>query len=57
LARRKDCCTVGGDGLGAKRDKRLLDAEAAIEMANAGETQKSKFQIKHARAVLAVVFG
>ena len=43
--------------LGLEKDERLPDVEAAINMLKAGEMEKRKFQIKHARAVLAVVFS
>ena len=42
--------------LGLKKDKRLPDVKTDIEMVNAGETEKRKFQIKHARGVLVAVF-
>ena len=43
--------------LGIEKDKRLPDVEQAIVMFKCGEMEKRKFQIKHARALLAVVFG
>ena len=43
--------------MGIEKDKRLPDVEEAIVMFKCGEMEKRKFQIKHARALLAVVFG
>ena len=43
--------------LGIEKDKRLPDVEEAIVMFKCGEMEKRKFQIKHSRALLAVVFG
>ena len=42
---------------GFKKDKSLLDIQLAIEVVITGEIDKRKFQIKHARAVLVLVFG
>ena len=42
--------------LDEEKDKSLSDIVTAIEMIKAGETTMRKFQIKHARAVLVLVF-